>query len=84
MFVLDTPLVSELTRPAPDSGVALWVPERAAVSLFLTAVTEAQFRFGLAVTPSGKHGDALARSLERMLEAGFADPAQPLGRAGWQ
>ena len=77
MFVLDTNVVSELMRQTPDPGVASWVAERATSSLFLTAVTEAELRFGLAVMPSGKRRDGLASALQRMLETGFANRVLP-------
>ena len=77
MLILDTNVVSELMRPAPDPAIASWVAERATSSLFLTAVTEAELRFGLAVMPSGKRRDGLATGLERMLETGFANRILP-------
>ena len=73
MFILDTNVVSELMRPAPDPAVASWVAERATSGLFLTSVTEAELRFGLA----GKRRDGLAKGLERMLETGFANRVLP-------
>ena len=81
MFILDTNVVSELMRPAPDPAIASWVAERATSSLFLTAVTEAELRFGLAVTPPGKRRDGLAVGLERMLETGFANRILPFDSA---
>ena len=77
MLILDTNVVSELMRPAPDPAIASWVAERATSSLFLTAVTEAELRFGLAVMPPGKRRDGLATGLERMLETGFANRILP-------
>ena len=77
MFILDTNVVSELMRPAADPAVASWVAERATSGLFLTAVTEAELRFGLAVMPPGKRRDGLAKGLERMLETGFANRVLP-------
>ena len=77
MFILDTNVVSELMRPAPDPAIASWVTERATSSLFLTAVTEAELRFGLAVMPPGKRREGLATGLERMLKAGFANRVLP-------
>ena len=77
MFILDTNVVSELMRPAPDPAIASWVAERATSSLFLTAVTEAELRFGLAVMPPGKRREGLATGLERMLKTGFANRVLP-------
>jgi len=77
MFVLDTNLVSELMRPTPDPVIASWIAERATSSLFLTAVTEAESRFGLAIMPVGKRREGLASALERMLKTGFASRVRP-------
>ena len=59
-------------RPAPDPLIVSWVAERATSSRFLTAVTEAELRFGLALMPPGKRRAGLAAGLKRMLETGFA------------
>ena len=77
MLILDTNVVSELMRPVPDPAIASWVAEHAASSLFLTAVTEAELRFGLAIMPPGKRRDGLATGLERMLGTGFAKRILP-------
>ena len=54
-----------------------WVAERPTSSLFLTAVTEAELRFGLAIMPAGKRRDGLTAGLERMLRTGFANRVLP-------
>ena len=77
MFVLDTNVVSELMRPAPEPAVASWVAGLATATLFLTAITEAELRFGLAVMPPGRRRDGLAAGLERMLRPGFANRILP-------
>ena len=77
MFILDTNVVSELMRTVPDPAIESWVAERATSRLFLTAVTEAELRFGLAVMPPGKRRDGLATGLERMLKTGFANRVLP-------
>ena len=77
MVVLDTNVVSELMHPAGDPAIASWVAERPTSSLFLTAVTEAELRFGLAIMPAGKRRDGLTAGLERMLRTGFANRVLP-------
>ena len=81
MFILDTNVVSELMRPAPEPALKSWIADRAASSLFLTSVCEAELRFGLAVMPSGRRRDGLVSSLERMLRAGFANRILPFDSA---
>ena len=77
MFVLDINVVSELMRPEPDSALESWIADRAASSLYLTAVCEAERRFGLAVMPLSKRRNGLVASFERMLRAGFANRVLP-------
>lgn len=81
MFVLDTNVVSELMRPAPEPAVASWVAGLATATLFLTAITEAELRFGLAVMPPGRRRDGLAAGLEWMLRPGFANRILPFDSA---
>ncbi len=73
MFILDTNVVSELMRPAPDPAGVSWVADRATASLFLTASSEAKLRFGLVVMPPRKRREGLARGLR----TGFAKRALP-------
>ena len=77
MFVLDANVVSELMRPAPEPPIASWITAHAASSLYLTAISEAVLRCGLAVMPSGKRRDGLVAGLERMLRTGFANRTLP-------
>ena len=77
MIVLDTNVLSELMRPESEPAITSWVAERATSSLYLTAVSEAELRFGLAIMPSGKRRDGLAAGLERMLRTGFANRVLP-------
>ena len=50
MVLLDTDVVSELMRPAPDPEIESWVAERATSSLFPTSVTGAELCVALAIT----------------------------------
>ena len=77
MFILDTNVVSESMRPAPHPAIASWVAEQPTSNVFLTAVTEAELRFGLAVVPPGKRRDGLRKGLERMMGTGFANRVLP-------
>ena len=80
MIVLDTNVVSGLMLPARDSTAASWMAGQATSSLYLTAVTEAELRFGLAIMPPGRRRDGLSSALERMLRTGFANRVLPFDR----
>ena len=49
MLILDTNVASELMRPSPAPNVVAWIVERDATAMHLTAVSEAELRFGVAV-----------------------------------
>ena len=54
MILLDTNVVSELMRPAPNPKVRAWLGGLGATPLSTTAVTLAEVVFGLARLPEGK------------------------------
>jgi predicted nucleic acid-binding protein len=64
MIVLDSNVLSEMLRPAPDAGVMRWVEAHSASQLFTTAVTEAEIRYGVARLESGQRKSALASAVD--------------------
>ena len=77
MVVLDTNVVSELIRPAPDPTVEAWVAGRVAATLFFSAVGEAELLYGVAIMSAGQRRDALASEIEAMLREDFAGRVLP-------
>ncbi len=64
MILLDTNVVSEPLRRAPDARVTEWIDAQALETLFLSSVTVAELRAGLALLPAGKRQVGLQESLE--------------------
>lgn len=64
MILLDTNIVSEPWKAAPDPHVLAWIDEQSIDTLYLSAVTVAELRFGIAAMPAGKRRDTLDRRLE--------------------
>jgi predicted nucleic acid-binding protein len=64
MILLDTNVVSEPLRRAPDARVTEWIDAQALETLFLSSVTVAELRAGLALLPAGKRQAGLQESLE--------------------
>lgn len=64
MILLDTNVVSEPLRQAPDARVIAWIDAQALDTLFLSAITVAELRAGVALLPAGKRRAALLTSLE--------------------
>ncbi|HEY7276879.1 MAG TPA: type II toxin-antitoxin system VapC family toxin [Trebonia sp.] len=53
MIVLDTNVISELARQAPDPGVLAWLDSLEASEVATTAITAAELRYGTARLPDG-------------------------------
>ncbi|MGW4364782.1 PIN domain-containing protein [Nocardia takedensis] len=64
MIILDTNVISEPLRKAPDSRVVEWIDAQDVRTLYLSAVTVGELRFGAAVLPAGQRRDLLTRQLE--------------------
>jgi toxin FitB len=73
MFVLDTNVVSELMRPAPDGHVVAWLDAQAPDALWITSVTVAELLFGIARLPDGARKQSLALAAQTMIEDDFAE-----------
>ena len=70
MIVLDTNVLSELMEPE-DSRVLDWLVEQPAESIWTTAVTVFEIRFGLALLPSGRRRRQLEDAFSRVLDEDF-------------
>ena len=75
--LLDTNVVSELIRKAPDPAVEAWAAGHALEDLFFSAVGEAELRYGAAILPVGRRQDSLVADIERMLGDAFNDRVLP-------
>ena len=72
MIVLDTSVVSELTRKRPSPRVLAWLDRQDVRSLFVTAVTEAEIRTGIALLLTGWRRDGLAAAADRVFGEVFS------------
>jgi predicted nucleic acid-binding protein len=81
MIVLDTNVVSEFMRDHPRPEVLAWLDQQLANTLFVTAVTEAEVRSGIALLPSGRRRRGLAAAAERAFGVLFAERILPFDSA---
>ena len=65
MILLDTNIISEALRPRGDPAVLAWLDAQAVETLFLSTITLAELRFGIAAMPDGQRRDILCRELDR-------------------
>lgn len=73
MILLDTNVISEPQRQAPNARVLDWIDAQALETLYLSAITVAELRAGIALMPAGKRRDSLHESLEKRLLPMFAN-----------
>jgi toxin FitB len=81
VILLDTNVVSEPLRPAPDDRVIEWIDAQALETLFLSAITVAELRAGVAQLPPGKRRAGLHESLEKRVLPLFAGRVLPFDLA---
>ncbi len=77
MILIDTHVISELWRVAPDPSVLAWIDAQAVETLYLSAVTVAELRFGLAAMPGGKRRTIYQDRLEGEVLPAFTDRVLP-------
>lgn len=72
MIVLDTNVLSEILRPAPDSRVMAWLALQPRAALFTTTVTEAEILYGVRLLADGSRKEALSIAIEDIFDKDFA------------
>ena len=77
MVVLDTNVVSELMRDDPHADVLVWLDDQPTRELFVTAVTEAEVRTGIAFLPKGRRRRGIAEAADRAFGGLFAGRVLP-------
>jgi predicted nucleic acid-binding protein len=68
MIVLDTNVISEVTKPAPAAAVLAWLNDQPAETLYLSSVTLAEMSFGIATLPAGKRKNLLAQAFDKWID----------------
>ena len=76
-YLLDTNVVSELTRDAADPGVLSFLAEHD--DLWLSAVVLHELDYGLGLLPQGRRRDAISSVLSALV-AEYRDRILPVGR----
>ena len=77
MIILDTNVISELTRPVPDSGVISWLDSLPAEETAITAITAAELRYGVSRMPDGRRKTELSEAVNALINADFRNRVEP-------
>lgn len=81
MILLDTNVVSEPLRQAPEARVIEWIDAQPLETLFLSAITVAELRAGVLLLPAGKRRSTLQENLEKRVLPLFAGRVLPFDLA---
>ena len=81
MIVLDTNVISEPLRPSPDAAVAQWLDKQHPDTLFITTLTVAELRAGIAALAPGRRRTVLNERIEDTVLPAFADRILPFDSA---
>ena len=68
-YLLDTNIISNVTKPAPSEVLLAWMGERVDEDLFIASLTVAEIRRGILEKPAGRKRDRL--------DAWFSGPEGP-------
>jgi len=68
-YLLDTNILSNVTKPVPSEALLTWMSSHADTDLFIASLTVAEIRRGVLEKPAGKKRD--------QLEAWFSGPEGP-------
>ena len=77
MILLDTNVISEPLKLSADAGVLAWIDAQSIDTLYLSAISLAKLRFGIAALPTGKRKETLHLGLEQRILPLFADRILP-------
>jgi toxin FitB len=76
-MLLDTNVVSELMRPAPEAAVLAWLNNQPADTLWLNSVVVSELLYGIARLPDGKRRAQMAQTVQAMLDEDFSGRVLP-------
>jgi predicted nucleic acid-binding protein len=77
MILLDTNVLSELMRPTPSPKVVQWLDSYPQMDLWISAVTVAEIRLGIALLPDGKRSALLSDLAAGMFQEDFSERCLP-------
>jgi len=81
MILLDTDVVSAFMREQAEQAVVRWLDRQPKDSVWISAITVMEIRYGLEVMPKGRRKEALARAFEELLEIRIEGRIAPFDEA---
>ena len=78
MFLLDTNVVCETTKPEPNARVLAWLGAQPVESVFISALTLGEVRHGALLLDEGRRKLALLKWIDETLKPQFAGRILPV------
>jgi predicted nucleic acid-binding protein len=79
-YLLDTNVVSELSRPRPNPRVTSWLAAVPSQNIYVSVLTLGEIRFGILMTPDATRRERLRLWLENDLPRWFEGKLLPVTR----
>jgi predicted nucleic acid-binding protein len=80
-FLIDTNVISEILKTAPDANVKAWSQRQSKDLLFLSVVSIGELRKGVAILPAGARRTQLEMLIEAQVLVWFQSRILPVTRA---
>jgi toxin FitB len=77
VIILDTNVISELTRLSPEPAVMTWLDSLPTAEVSTTAITVAELLYGVGRLPDGRRRAALAEKIDALVNEDFRDRVKP-------
>jgi toxin FitB len=77
VLILDTNVISEVLRPAPNDAVVTWFDSQPHHQLFTTAVTQAEILYGIRLLPKGSRRQKLLQVAQLIFEEDLENRVLP-------
>ena len=72
MYLIDTNVISEMTKPVPNPAVIGWFANTLVQNIYISAITLCEMQLGLALMPAGKRKTALMMATDTLIQEDFA------------
>ncbi len=71
MILLDTNIISEVMKAAPDPSVVVWLNSQASNKLHLSSISIGEIAYGIRILPAGKRRSELHARFESFVKRAF-------------
>ena len=79
MIIVDTNVVAEVMRASPAPAVVAWFNAQRSASLFLTAITVGEIRYGLRIMPKGQRRQPIEQGFDQIIATATIAGVLPRG-----